>query len=79
MTLAASREREAVRADPLQRLDLLVDGGDGEVELAGDLARQALHLAAVAELALERQEAVADVVERRALLLEADRGTRTST
>ena len=72
MMLAASASVKPPAPTLLQRRDLLVDGRDGEIELAGDLARQALHLGAVAELALERQEAVADVVERRALLLEAD-------
>ena len=66
------REREAAGPDLLERRDLLVDGGDGEIELAGDLAREALHLRAVAEAGLQGEEAVADVVERRPLLPEAD-------
>ncbi len=66
------RQREAVAPDPLQRLDMLVDSRNREIELAGDLARQALHLAAIVDHALEREEAVADIVQRRALLPEPD-------
>ena len=64
-------KREAAGPHLVERRDLLVDRGDRQIELARDLPRQTLHLRAIAERGLERQKAVANVVQGRLLLLDA--------
>ena len=71
MTLAAfARPRWIVR-ETLERFDLLIDCGDAEIELADDLARDALRGVAAFELVLQNDKALADIGERRALFEQA--------
>ena len=64
-------QRRIRRHHLVEGFDLLVDGGDGQVELAGDLAGNPLRLAVGGKIVLQAEEALAHVGERGALLLQA--------
>lgn len=59
------REVIVVVLEAFDCLDLLVDRGNAEIELADDLARDALRTIGVVELVLQDDEALANVGKRR--------------
>ena len=70
MMLAASASGVSDGHHFVERFDLLVDSGDGEIQLAGHLSRKPLCFAVGGELVLEAKKALAHIGKRGALFLQ---------